>query len=172
MLLRFGVCVGLAVGVTACGSGGTPLSGGTGGLPTSPSQVMPVPGNVDVTRVRVFIKDGRPQAYVEGALGDGCTRLLPITQYRTGSIIVLTLSSVREGEVCTMVMQFVDEWVPLDLPGPGRYVVIANAARLDVDLVATPDGALRVEPDPGPVPQQPATFSPAAGNRASDGSTG
>lgn len=153
--------MGLAVATAACGFGGSPSAGGPGGVPTSPSQVAPSIGNVEVTRVRVFIKDGRPQAYIEGNLGDGCTRLLPLTQQRVGATVHVTLSSVREGEVCTMIMQLVNEWVPLQgLDAPGTYQVRANAVTVEFQLVAGADGQLRVEPDPGPVPVQPTTVIP------------
>lgn len=161
MLQRYGLCVWVAVATAACGSGTSSSPGGTGGLPTTPSQVAPVTGNVEITRVRVFIKDGRPQAYVEGNLGDGCTRLLPLTQQRVGTTVNITVSSIREGDVCTMIMQFVDEWVPLQgVDAPGAYLVRANAATVNVQLVAGADGQLRVEPDPGPIPVVPTTMIP------------
>lgn len=161
MLQRYGLCVWMAVASAACGAGGSPSAGGPGGVPTSPSQVAPATGNVEVTRVRVFIKDGRPQAYVEGNLGDGCTRLLPLSQRRVGNRVDITVSSVREGDVCTMIMQFVDEWLPLQgVEAPGAYLVRANAATVEFQLVAGPDGQLRVEPDPGPVPVVPTTVIP------------
>lgn len=153
MLQKWGVCVLAAVASAACGADGALSTSGQGGVPTSPSQVAPPTGNVEVTRVRVFIKDGRAQAYVEGNLGDGCTRLLPLAQQRVGATVHLTLSSIREGEVCTMIMQFVNEWVPLSgLDAPGAYQVRANAAAVEFQLVADAQGQLRVEPDPGPVP--------------------
>ena len=138
---------------TACGSGSAPSQGGLGSSPTAPTQVAPPSGNVELTRVRVFIKDGRPQAYVEGNLGDGCTRLLPLTQLRVGSTVDIRVSSVREGEVCTMIMQLVNEWVPLHgIDAPGTYLVRANAVSVEFQLIAGANGQLRVEPDPGPVP--------------------
>ncbi len=161
MLKKCGLSVLMAVATAACGSDGSLSTEGQGGLPTSPSQVAPAPGNVDVARVRVYIKDGRPQAYVEGTLGDGCTRLLPVTQQRAGSTFHISLSSVREGEVCTMILQLVNEWVPLDgLDAPGTYQVRANSATVEFELVAGPDGQLRVQPDPGPVPTVPTTEVP------------
>lgn len=152
---------GVALLTTACGSGSAPSQEGLAGGPTAPSQVAPATGNVDITRVRVFVKDGRPQAYIEGNLGDGCTRLLPLTQQRVGSTIAITVSSVREGEVCTMIMQLVTEWLPLQsVDTPGAYTVRANAASVEFQLVADGDGQVRVEPDPGPVPFVPDTFIP------------
>jgi hypothetical protein len=123
--------------------------------------VAPGVGNVEITRVRVFIRDGRPQAYVEGNLGDGCTRLLPITQQRVASGVNITLSSVREGEVCTMIMQLVNDWIPLaGIDAPGSYTVRANRASIAFQLIAGPDGQLRVDPDPGPPPSFGASAAP------------
>lgn len=160
--------VALLVLAGACGSGSSPVSGGLAGHPTAPSQVAPELGNVHVTRVRVFIKDGVPHAYVEGDLGDGCTRLLPITQQRIGSTVQLTVSSVREGEVCTMIMQIVNQWVPLTgVDTAGAYVVRANRSSVEFTLVAGPDRVLHISPDPGPVPVVPSTSVP--GHVAPDG---
>lgn len=151
----------LLMSAAACSSGSSSASGGFGTSPTAPSQVASEAGNVNVTRVRVFMKDGIPQAYVEGDLGDGCTRLLPIVQQRSGHVVQLTVSSVREGEVCTMIMQFVNEWVPLTgLDTPGAYSVRANRSSVEFSLVAAGDGALQVSPDPGPVPVVPSTSVP------------
>jgi len=161
VLKKCGLIALVAAATAACGSDGSLSADGQAGLPTSPSQVAPAPGNVEVSRVRVFVKDGRPQAYVEGTLGDGCTRLLPVTQQRAGSTFHISLSSVREGEVCTMILQLVNEWVPLEgLAAPGTYQVRANAATVAFELVADGDGQLRIEPDPGPLPTVPTTEIP------------
>lgn len=162
MFLKKWMCPAVVVLLTTgCGSGAAPSQGGLGSSPTAPTQVAPAGGNVEVTRVRVFIKDGRPQAYIEGNLGDGCTRLLPLTQQRVGTTVHVTLSSVREGEVCTMIMQLVREWLPLQhIDAPGTYQVRANAVTVEFQLVASADGQLRVEPDPGPVPVEPTTLIP------------
>src|SRR5262245_35510855 len=50
------------------------------GAPTAPSQQESAPGNVEVERVRVFVKDGRVQAFLQGKIGDGCTKLQPMSQ--------------------------------------------------------------------------------------------
>jgi hypothetical protein len=161
--------VALAVLAGACSTSSDRSGTGFGTSPTAPSQVeAPGTGNVEVERVRVFVRDGLPQAYVEGPLGDGCTRLLPISQQRVGSTIALTVSSVREGEVCTMIMQFVNEWVPLHgIDTPGTYVVRANKASIEVQLVRGGDGGWRVEPDPGPAPEFPDWSTP--GHTVPDG---
>jgi hypothetical protein len=76
-----------------------------GRIPSAPSGLeVPPAGNVDVTRVRAYMKDGRLQAFVQGELGDGCTRLERITQSRAGNSIDITVTSKREGEVCTMIL--------------------------------------------------------------------
>jgi hypothetical protein len=111
---------------------------------------------VRVTRVRVFMREGRPQAYVEGEIGDGCSRLDSITQERTANVVTITATLRRQGQQCTMVMQYLNRWVPLDGSfAPGEYVVRANSAALAFRLVAGRDGTLRVEPDPGALPRDP-----------------
>jgi len=123
--------------------------------PTGPGQIgqdgrRPVP----ITRVRVFMMEGRPQAYVEGEIGDGCSRLDSITQERTANTVAITATLRRQGQQCTMIMQYLNRWVPLDGSfAPGEYVVRANSATVAFRLVADGDGTLRVEPDPGARPQ-------------------
>ncbi len=125
-------------------------------VPGGPSAVTsPTGGDVRVTRVRAFIKDGRPQAFVEGELGDGCTALDNVSQRRRGNDVDITVRFRREGEVCTMILQFVHHWVPLDGPfTPGDYTVRANAQTMQFQLMAGDQG-LRIRPDPGPLPQPP-----------------
>jgi hypothetical protein len=49
--------------------------------PSTPSQIQQVgPFDLEVTRLRVFIKEGRPQAHIEAPLGDSCNSLQQITQ--------------------------------------------------------------------------------------------
>jgi hypothetical protein len=102
--------------------------------------------------VRVFIKEGVPQAYVEGEIGDGCSRLDSITQERTANTVVITATLRRQGQQCTMIMQYLNRWVPLDGSfAPGEYAVRANNVSVAFRLVGV--GTLRVEPDPGPLPR-------------------
>ncbi len=99
------------------------------------------------------MKEGRPQAFVEGEIGDGCTKLESITQARTGNVVTLAVTSVRQGERCTMIMQLLNRWVPLDgVSAQGDYAIRANSARVDFKVAAASDGTLRIEPDPGPLP--------------------
>jgi hypothetical protein len=107
-----------------------------------------------VTRVRVFIREGQPQAYVEGEIGDGCSRLDSITQERTANTVAITATLRRQGQQCTMIMQYLNRWVPLDGSfEPGEYIVHANSATVEFRLVAGEGGTLRVEPDPGVPPR-------------------
>jgi hypothetical protein len=148
--------VGLASTVAACGSEASPAqrdleSGG----PTAPSRLAER-RSVLVTRVRVFMNEGRPHAYVEGELGDGCTSLEHITQQRIRNALTMTLTSVRHGDVCTQMMQGLNALVALDGPfAPGVYSVRANGATARFRLVASAGGELRLDPDPGPPPQFP-----------------
>ncbi len=156
------LAISLALATAACspsaGDGSNPL----GGSPTSPSQAdSSLQGNVDVTRTRVYIKDGRLQAYIEGPLGDGCTVLQPVRQQRTANTIVLTVSSARHGDVCIQVLKLMNEWVPLDGPfPPGEYELHANRTSLPFRIVRGADSQLRLDPDPGPPPQYPQTDVP------------
>jgi hypothetical protein len=145
----------VAFSAAACASGDT--SNGRLDVPTAPSVPgSAVEGQVNVTRVRVFIKDGRPQAFVQGEIGDGCTTFTGVTQRRSGNTIEISATSRRQGEVCTMIMQLMNEWVVLDGSfGPGDYTVRANARTLSFRLVRDAAGDLRVDPDPGPLPQPP-----------------
>lgn len=152
---RFGIpAIAAALIMAACASGET---NGRLDVPTTPSQTGPaVEGQVNVTRVRVFIKDGRVQAFVQGEIGDGCTTLQGVTQRRSGNAIELTATFRRQGDVCTMIMQLMNEWVVLNGTfEPGEYTLRANARALPFRLVRGAGGDLRVDPDPGPLPQPP-----------------
>jgi hypothetical protein len=130
---------------------------GSPSIPGAPSaQGASVEGNVKVTSVRAFIKDGRLQAFVQGELGDGCTSLQSATQRRTVNSIDVIVTSTRQGETCTMILQYLNEWVALEGTfEPGEYVVRANTRAVQFRLVRTASGDLRVDPDPGPLPQPP-----------------
>ena len=55
-----------------------------------------------------------------------------------------------------MNMQLMNQWVVLDGPfEPGDYTVRASARTLQFRLVRSAAGDLRVDPDPGPIPQPP-----------------
>lgn len=150
------MALGLACAVAGCASSmGSENGGGPGTSPTGPSQIgQDGRGPVRVTRVRVFMREGLPQAYVEGEIGDGCNRLDSITRQRTANTVAITATLRRQGQQCTMIMQYLNRWVPLDGSfAPGEYIVRANSAEVAFRLVAGGDGTLRVEPDPGALPQ-------------------
>jgi hypothetical protein len=150
------MAVVLTCAVAACAtSTGTESGGGLGTSPTAPTQIgQDGRGPVRVTRVRVFMKDGRPQAFVEGEIGDGCNHLDSMTQTRTSHAVAITATLRRQGEQCTMVMQYLNRWVPLDGSfAPGDYTVSANSVTIAFRLAAGGDGMLRVDPDPGPLPR-------------------
>jgi hypothetical protein len=110
---------------------------------------------VRITRVRAYIRDGRPQAFVEGEIGDGCNSLQPINQQRTDRRFDIAVTFRRQGEICTMIMQMLNEWVPLNGAfAPGDYTLRVNDRTVQFRLVEGPSG-LRVDPDPGPLPQPP-----------------
>jgi hypothetical protein len=142
--------------LTGCSSSTQPGSA-NGAAPTSPSQQgSAAQGNVKVDSVRVFIKDGRVQAFVRGDIGDGCTRLQPMAQTRNGNEINVNVSSIRQGEVCTMIMQLLNGWVPLTGTfEPGAYTVRANGATAAFVLTRDSSGQWAISPDPGLLPDGP-----------------
>lgn len=84
-----------------------------------------------VTDVMVEVRESSPVqvvAHIQGELGDGCTSLGTITQSRDGNVIEVSVPAVHSGaEVCTMILQLVDERVQLDGPfPPGDYTVRVN----------------------------------------------
>jgi hypothetical protein len=102
----------------------------------------------------VFIRGGRPQAFVEGPLGDGCTSLKAVTQTRTKNEIRIRLTSARVGDVCTMMLVYLRRWVPLEGVFPlGSYTIRANQRSSQFQLVIDHTGNLVVKPDPGPLPE-------------------
>jgi len=148
------VALVLACAVAGCTSGSG--NGKGSGPATSPTEQIGQDerGPVRVTRVRVFMREGVPQAYVEGEIGDGCNSLDSITQDRTANTVAITATLRRQGQQCTMIMQYLNRWVPLGGSfGPGDYIVRANSAELAFRLVAGGDGTLRVDPDPGALPR-------------------
>jgi hypothetical protein len=155
MKLTSGLFLACAVAVTACSSSGSPLEVPSGG-PTAPGGLgAGAGGDVRITGVRAYIRDGRPQAFLQGEIGDGCNSLQPIGQKRSDGTFEISVTYKRQGEVCTMIMQLLNEWVPLNGDfAPGSYTLRVNDRSLTFRLVSGPDG-LRVDPDPGPLPQPP-----------------
>jgi hypothetical protein len=155
MKLTTGFLLACAVLAASCSGNGSQLETPSAG-PTAPGGLgAGATGNVRITRVRAYIKDGRPQAFVQGELGDGCNSLQGIGQQRTDSTFDISVTYKRQGEVCTMIMQLLNEWVPLDGTfAPGSYTLRVNDQSFTFRLTSGPDG-LRVEPDPGPLPRPP-----------------
>lgn len=108
--------LGLAVAVSACGAAG----------PTAAVETR----LLQVERVQVRVAESLPPqvtAEFRGILPDGCSSLGAISQERQGNTIVVTVTTLRSGEVCTQVIQIVDQQVRLqgDFPS-GSYVVRVN----------------------------------------------
>lgn len=152
MLRQALILIVTALVAAACSSAGTTAgtAPGVAAKPAGPGTDST--GEVKVSRARVFIRDGRPQAFLEGEIGDGCNSLQPITQQRSGNTIDITVPYRRQGEICTMIMQLLNHWVPLDgsFP-PGEYELRVSGQRVPFQIAGTGPG-LRVEPDPGPLP--------------------
>ena len=144
--------------LTACSSNKQQSGPSNGaGAPTAPSQQeSATQGNVSVNGVQAFIKNGTVQVFVRGDIGDGCTKLQPMAQTRSGNAINVNVSSIRQGEVCTMIMQLLRGWVPLTGSfEPGTYTVRANTASTTFTLTRDGSGQLAISPDPGPLPDGP-----------------
>jgi hypothetical protein len=156
-MTRYGlIVIGLVLACTACSSDSEGVNESGARPPSVPSPIGAQPVATRVTRLRAYVKDARVQVFVQGELGDGCTRLEGITQHRVGNSIDLTVNAKREGDVCTMIMQMLNEWVPIDgSTAPGSYVVTAGKIELRFDVVRDAAGDLRIEPDPGPLPTPP-----------------
>lgn len=151
--------VSVIAAVVSCGSEAALIPGAGHGStsPTTPSQVQQGgPFDVEVTRLRVFIKEGRPQAYIEAPLGDSCNALQQITQRRERNAFRITMTANREGGECALLMQYVTEWIPLiGAFRTGIHTLQVNGAHLEFHLINHASG-LRIEPDPGPWPSFPA----------------
>src|SRR5688572_8253525 len=105
MKLTLGVVLLCAASAVSCSSNGAQVEVPSGG-PTAPSGPgAGATGNVPITRVRVFMRDGRPQAFVQGNIGDGCNSLQGLNQQRTDNTFDISVTFRRQGEVCTMIMQ-------------------------------------------------------------------
>jgi hypothetical protein len=127
-----------------------------GASPTAPTQVGGESiGNVRITGVRAFIRDGKPQAFVDGEIGDGCNSLQGINEKRTKNQFDISVTFRRQGDLCTMQMQLLNQWVPLSGTfEPGEYTLQVNDTKQTFKLVSSASG-LRVDPDPGPLPRPP-----------------
>jgi hypothetical protein len=156
-MTRYGsIVAGIALACAACAANNEGLNGADLQRPSVPSPIATQPSAVKVNRVRVYVKDGRVQAFVQGELGDGCTTLQGIMQRRVDNSIDLTVNAKREGEVCTMILQMLNEWVPLEGPTPpGQYLVRAGGTEVRFEVVRDSAGNLRIHPDPGPLPTPP-----------------
>lgn len=155
MTLKVPMTVGSLVMAVACSSASAareiPVSS-----PTTPTQIgSESAGKVPITRVRAFIKDGKPQAFVEGEIGDGCNSLQGVNEKRTKNAFDISVTFRRQGDICTMQMQLLNQWVPLSGTfEPGEYTLRVNDMTQVFKLVSGASG-LRVDPDPGPLPQPP-----------------
>jgi hypothetical protein len=150
------VAVSVAIVAGGCAEATGHIDDTLTGPSTAPSHLQDGTSEIAVTRVRVFLKDGRPQAYVEAPLGGGCTNLDPVMQQRREHTIIVTMTATTKGAPCTMIFKFVSDWVPLaGTFDPGLYRLRVNRATAEFRVVAAPSGALRIEPDPGPLPTIP-----------------
>jgi hypothetical protein len=150
------VAVSVAMVAAGCGSGPGHIDDALTGPSAAPSPLQDGTSEIAVSRVRVFLNDGRPQAYVEAPLGGGCTNLDPVIQRRRDHTIIVTMTATTEGAPCTMIFKHVSDWVPLDGTfAPGLYTLHVNRTTQEFRVVSAASGELRIEPDPGPLPTIP-----------------
>ena len=150
------VAVSVAIVAAGCAAGPGHIDDALTGPSTAPSRLQDGTSEIAVSRVRVFLKDGRPQAYVEAPLGGGCTNLDPVIQRRREHTIIVTMTATTKGAPCTMIFKYVSDWVPLDGTfDPGLYTLRVNRAAHEFQVVAVASGELRIKPDPGPMPTIP-----------------
>jgi hypothetical protein len=157
-ITRLLAAVSVAIGAAGCTGAPGDTNDALTGPSAAPSPLQAGTDEIAVSRVRVFLIDGRPKAYVEGPLGGGCTHLDPVIQHRDGNSITLTMTSTTtSGGPCTMIFKYVNEWVPLaGTFDAGMYELHVNDATAAFRISAAPSGGLRIEPDPGPPPVVPA----------------
>jgi hypothetical protein len=153
-----------AIALAACGTDTADArSRSTMQRPTAPPQLAE--RRVAVTRVRVILQDGRPHAYVEGELGDGCTSLSRISQRREANTLAMTFTTFRHGEVCAARNQLLNAWVALDGPfTPGEHILRANDVTARFHLVAAPAaicGSIRIRDHRPPFPNRRLTPRPS-----------
>jgi hypothetical protein len=150
------VAVSVAIVAAGCAGSSGHIDDTLAGPSPSPAPLHDGASDIAVSRVRVFLEDGRPRAYVEGPLGDGCANLAPVIQQRRENTITLTMTSTRSGGPCTMIFKFINEWVPLaGTFDAGVYKLRVNRATAEFRLFLAQSGGLRIEPDPGPPPVIP-----------------
>jgi len=90
-----------------------------------------VPGTLPVEAVDVVVLESFPyqlRAQVRGYLPDGCTRLDQISQGRAGSVITVTITTLRERDaICIQRIEVVERTIPLEGGYlPGEYVLRVN----------------------------------------------
>jgi hypothetical protein len=150
-----------AAAVAACGTNTADAQSRPAAAAVTNTSAVSTRHEVAITRVRVFVQRGRPHAYVEGDLGDGCASLAGITQRRAGNVVTMTFTARRDGKTCPQQPQRLNAWVALDGPfTPGVYAVRANATTAHFRLLSTGRGELRLDPDPGPPPTFPEPLPP------------
>jgi len=88
---------------------------------------------IQVTSVTVQSSGGSPQQVtldVEGVVGDGCTRVDKVVQWRereTNLLVVRILGRHSGAQICTMIAQLYHDTTLLDGPlPPGDYTVDVN----------------------------------------------
>jgi inhibitor of cysteine peptidase len=90
-----------------------------------------VPGQLPIEAVEVVVLESFPyqlRAQVRGYLPDSCTRLHEVTQSRTGNVITVSITTLRELEAfCLQRIEIVERTIPLEgAYPPGEYVLRVN----------------------------------------------
>jgi hypothetical protein len=115
----------------------------------TPDMEKVIVGEAMVEQVDVLILESFPvqiHALVTGYLGDGCTEVGEIRQWREGNTLYVTIGTVRPADaICTLALVGLETTVPLDVRGlpAGTYTVdvhgVTISFELNVDNVMAPD---------------------------------
>jgi inhibitor of cysteine peptidase len=114
----------------------------------TPDMEKVIVGEATVEDVEVLILESFPvqvHARITGYLGDGCTEVGEIRQWREENTLYVTIGTVRPADaVCIMVLLPLETSVPLEVHGlpAGAYTVdvhgVTTTFKLDVDNVLAP----------------------------------
>lgn len=119
---RVAACLTLALAASGCTAERSPSD------PDGPIIVAPI----QIDSVDVRVAESAPVqvfAHVTGVIGDGCSRLLPLTQRRSGNTVTIEIQRERPRDaVCIQIAQLYDETIRLEgeFP-PGSYSLQVNA---------------------------------------------
>jgi hypothetical protein len=118
---------GLVRLAVACQAALFAACGGSPAAPDGPVVVEPI--QIDSVTVALAGSPAQASAHVTGVVGDGCARLLPVTQDRAGAAIHVEIQRQRPRDaVCIQIAQLYDETIRLAGEFPaGSYSLQVNS---------------------------------------------